>query len=59
MLVVVCAMDVTSLPTLARKLAARIAGTSLVEIHDCAHCLPIEKPTEFVAAIRSFWEIPL
>jgi pimeloyl-ACP methyl ester carboxylesterase len=40
-------------------LAAGIAGMSLVEVPDRHHCLPIEKPPEFLAAIRSFWEIPL
>jgi pimeloyl-ACP methyl ester carboxylesterase len=57
-LVVVYAMAVTTPPTRARRLAAGIAGASLVEIPDSTHCLPIQKPTEFVAAIGSFLEIP-
>ena len=52
-------MDVTTPPTLARKLAAGIADGSLVEIPDCAHCLPVEKPMGFMLTIRSCLEIPL
>jgi hypothetical protein len=44
---------------LARKLAAGIAGASLVDIPDCARHRAIEKPTAFVASIRSCLEIPL
>jgi pimeloyl-ACP methyl ester carboxylesterase len=40
-------------------LAAGVAGVSLVEAPDYHHCLPIEKPPESLAAIRSFWETPL
>ncbi|HEX2276946.1 MAG TPA: hypothetical protein VHN13_07420 [Candidatus Tectomicrobia bacterium] len=40
-------------------LADGIVGASIVEIPECPHCLPIEKPTEFLAAIRSRVEIPL
>jgi 3-oxoadipate enol-lactonase len=53
-LVVVGALDVTTPPALARELAAGIAGARLVEIHDCAHCPPIEQPEEFSRAVAAF-----
>jgi hypothetical protein len=31
----------------------------MAPLHDSPHCLPIEKPTEFVATVRSFLEILL
>ncbi|HWO03258.1 MAG TPA: hypothetical protein VNQ54_00605, partial [Methylomirabilota bacterium] len=51
-LVVVGALDVTTPPALARELAAGIRGAALVEIPACAHCPPIEKPAELLAALR-------
>jgi 3-oxoadipate enol-lactonase len=53
-LVVVGALDVTTPPALARELAAGIEGARLVEIPDCAHCPPIEKPEEFSRAAGDF-----
>ena len=53
-LVVVGALDATTPPALARELAAGIAGATLVEIADCAHCPPLEKPAEFLAAVEAF-----
>jgi 3-oxoadipate enol-lactonase len=53
-LVVVGALDVTTPPALARELAAGIKGAHLVEIPDCAHCPPIEKPEEFAREAGDF-----
>ena len=53
-LVVVGALDATTPPVLARELQAGIAGARLVEIADCAHCPPIEKPEEFVRVVSAF-----
>jgi 3-oxoadipate enol-lactonase len=53
-LVVVGALDVTTPPALASELAAGIEGARLVEIPDCAHCPPIEKPEEFARAAGDF-----
>ncbi len=53
-LVVVGALDVTTPPALARELQTGIPGTRLVEIADCAHCPPIEKPEEFVRMVSGF-----
>jgi pimeloyl-ACP methyl ester carboxylesterase len=53
-LVVVGALDVTTPPALAHELAAGIDGARLVEIPDCAHCPPIEKPEEFARAVGDF-----
>ena len=53
-LVVVGALDATTPPALARELAAGLAGARLVEIPDCAHCPPLEKPAEFLAAVEPF-----
>ncbi len=57
-LVVVGALDATTPPALARELAAGIGGAALVEIAGCAHCPPLEKPAEFLAALRPFLELP-
>lgn len=53
-LVVVGALDATTPPALARELAAGIAGARLVEIPECAHCPPLEKPAGFMAALEAF-----
>lgn len=55
-LVVVGALDATTPPVLAHELRAGIAGARLVEIADCAHCPPIEKPEEFVRVVGAFLE---
>lgn len=57
-LVVVGALDVTTPPALARELAAGIRGAALVEIPACAHCPPIEKPAELLAALEPFLDAP-
>jgi 3-oxoadipate enol-lactonase len=53
-LVVVGALDTTTPPALARALAAGIRDAALVEIADCAHCPPLEKPAEFVNVLTGF-----
>lgn len=53
-LVVVGALDATTPPALARELAAGIPGARLVEIPDCAHCPPVERPAEFARVVGEF-----
>lgn len=53
-LVIVGALDATTPPALARELQTGIPGARLVEIADCAHCPPIEKPEEFVRLVSAF-----
>lgn len=58
-LVIVGALDATTPPPLARELAAGIGGAALIEIPDCAHTPPIEKPDEFVRVIAPFLGVPV
>ena len=44
---------------LARELAAGIRGAALVEIPACAHCPPVEKPAELLAALEPFLDAPV
>jgi pimeloyl-ACP methyl ester carboxylesterase len=53
-LVVVGALDATTPPALAHELAAGIECARLLEIPDCAHCPPLEKPDEFGRAADDF-----
>jgi len=53
-LVAVGTLDATTPPVLARELQTGIADACLVEIADCAHCPPIEKPEEFVRVVSAF-----
>lgn len=53
-LIVVGALDVTTPPALAFELQAGIPGARLVEIPDCAHCPPLEKPEQVVRALDDF-----
>lgn len=53
-LVVVGALDATTPPALARELAAGIPDARLVEIADCAHCPPIERPEAFARVVTEF-----
>ncbi len=48
------ALDQTTPAALARDLAAAIPGARFQEIAGCGHCPQIEKPAEFVAAVRGF-----
>lgn len=58
-LVVVGTLDVTTPPALARELAAGIRDATLVEIPECAHCPPIEKPAELLAVLEPFLDAPV
>lgn len=53
-LVLAGALDQTTPPALARELAAGIAGAQFQELPGCGHCPQIERPAEFVAALRGF-----
>ncbi len=53
-LLVVGALDAATPPDLVRELAAGIKGSTFVEIPDCGHCPPLEKPEAFLGAIRDF-----
>ena len=53
-LVMVGALDQTTPPALARELAGGIAGAQFQELAGCGHCPQIERPAEFVAALRGF-----
>jgi 3-oxoadipate enol-lactonase len=53
-LVLVGALDTTTPPFLANELAGCIDGAGYLEIPACAHCPPLERPAEFVAAIERF-----
>ena len=53
-LVMAGALDQTTPAALARELASGIPGARFQEIPGCGHCPQIEKPAEFVAAVRGF-----
>jgi pimeloyl-ACP methyl ester carboxylesterase len=53
-LVMVGALDLTTPPVLANELAAGLEGAGYVEIADCAHCPPLERPDAFVSAVLRF-----
>jgi 3-oxoadipate enol-lactonase len=53
-LVMVGALDVTTPPVLANELAAGLEGAGYIEIPDCAHCPPLERPDVFVSAVLRF-----
>ncbi len=53
-LVVVGALDRATPPELARELARGITDAALVEIPDCGHCPPLQKPVAFLEAIGEF-----
>jgi 3-oxoadipate enol-lactonase len=53
-LVMAGALDQTTPSALARELAAAIPGAKFQEIADSGHCPQIEKPVEFIAAVRGF-----
>jgi len=53
-LVMAGALDQTTPAALARELADAIPGAGFREIPGCGHCPQIEKPAEFVAAVREF-----
>jgi 3-oxoadipate enol-lactonase len=47
-------LDMASPPTLNHENASRLPNASVVEIADCAHIIPWEKPDELLAAARPF-----
>ena len=47
-------LDAVSPPSVNRETAERIAGARVVEIDDCAHIIPWEKPDELQGAVRPF-----
>lgn len=52
---VVCGeLDAATPPSLCRLLAERIPGASYVEIPECGHCPPLERPEAFIRAIADF-----
>ena len=53
-LVMAGALDQTTPSALARELAEEIPGAAFAEIPACGHCPQIEKPVEFIAAVRGF-----
>jgi len=53
-LVMAGALDQTTPVALVRELASAIPGAMFEEIPDCGHCPQIEKPAEFIAAVRGF-----
>ena len=53
-LVMAGALDQTTPPALARKLAGGIAGATFIEIPGCGHCPQIEDPRAFVDAVNGF-----
>ena len=53
-LVMVGALDQTTLPALARQLANGIPGARFLEIPGCGHCPQIENPEAFIAAVNGF-----
>ncbi|HET7342865.1 MAG TPA: alpha/beta hydrolase [Methylomirabilota bacterium] len=53
-LVIVGALDTTTPPALANELAAGLEGAGYVEIADCAHCPPLERPEIFVRTVLRF-----
>lgn len=48
------ALDQTTPTALARELAGAIPRAAFREIPGCGHCPQIEKPAEFIAAVRGF-----
>jgi len=47
-------LDQSSPPSMNHDNAARINGAQIVELADCAHIIPWEKPAELLAAARPF-----
>jgi 3-oxoadipate enol-lactonase len=53
-LVMVGAMDGTTIPELVNKLAVGIPGSQFVKVPDCGHCPQIEQPKTFVSLLEDF-----
>jgi 3-oxoadipate enol-lactonase len=57
-LVMAGSLDQTTPPALVRELAEAMPGARFHEIPGSGHCPQIEKPAEFVAAVRAFLAAP-
>ena len=53
-LVVYGALDLATPPGLNKVIASGIPGARLIEIADCGHCPPLEKPEAFLEAVSPF-----
>lgn len=53
-LVMYGALDQATPPPLNRVIAAGIKGASLIELPDCGHCPPLERPQDFLKAAGPF-----
>lgn len=53
-LVIYGALDQATPPPLNKAIAAGIAGAGIIELPECGHCPPLEKPTVFLDAVRPF-----
>jgi pimeloyl-ACP methyl ester carboxylesterase len=47
-------LDMASPPAMNQENAARLPNATLVEVADCAHIIPWEKPEELLDAARPF-----
>jgi pimeloyl-ACP methyl ester carboxylesterase len=47
-------LDMASPPAMNRENATRLPNATLVEVPDCAHIIPWEKPEELLDAARPF-----
>ncbi|RTL71992.1 MAG: alpha/beta fold hydrolase [Hyphomicrobiales bacterium] len=48
------ALDQATPPPLNKIIAAGIPGAALIELPDCGHCPPLERPQEFLKAVGPF-----
>lgn len=55
-LIIAGGADGTTPPEMSHDLASRIPGAGLVEIENCGHCPPLEKPDAFVLEVERFLE---
>ena len=56
-LVMAGALDGTTIPELASKIADGIPGAHFVKVPDCAHCPQIEQPIYFVKLVEDFLSV--
>jgi 3-oxoadipate enol-lactonase len=47
-------LDQATPPELNKTIAANIPACEIVEIANCGHCPPLEKPVAFLQAIQAF-----
>lgn len=53
-LVIAGGADGTTPPDMSHDLAGRIPGATCVELADCGHCPPLEKPEQFIDEVERF-----